>query len=180
MQQLNRSLREIDEQEMLFITALSPRTIRRGKTGSALVVCLAIGLPLQLAVLNLTSAFASLGKLGVCLLLLGMPAACVVLVTVGVAIAWSPLPAFHKRYLAPAILLLLSSPLILNSLGALSLHWLPDKFSQEWSLMTTLVWGIEARLWGILAWLMGWLVVWLIASQAADRWLLRRAAWKRN
>jgi hypothetical protein len=167
--QLNRSIREIDEQEMLFITALTPREIRHGKILSALAICLAVGLPLQMFLLSLSLFFDGFnGTRGFKVLLL-MPVSCIALVTVAVAVAWSPLPGFHKRYLAPVILVLLSSPLILTGLWNGLLELCPDDY-RDMLLVRS---GLPSAIWLFL-----WLFLWFAAARTSDHWLRRRAAWR--
>jgi hypothetical protein len=170
--QLNRSIREIEDQEMLFITALTPRQIRRGKTLSALAICLAVGLPLLWFLFLLTLFFAGFSGLKGFGALLLMPVACVALVTIAVAVAWSPLPNFHKRYLAPLGLVLLASPMIIKGLWNLGLEIIPS----DWNLHEA--WSADKVL-TTTSWLVIWVTAWLIARVAADGWLHRRAAWRR-
>jgi hypothetical protein len=168
--QLNRSLREIEGQEMLFITMLTPGEIRRGKTLSALLIGVVVGLPLQLSVLWMVGHFPGAKSSGDILSFLILPVACVALVTIAVAIAWSPLPSFHKRYLAPVVLVLLASPAVSIRLWTMLLEFFPYEYRRELLLDKASI--------SPATWLVVWLVLWLAAAWAADRWLHRRAAWR--
>jgi hypothetical protein len=167
---LARCIQESEEQEMLFTTPLRVDQIRRAKVAVALISSLLLWLPL--AVVRLLAGLAQANQpdyYGEALLpeflmfSLETGIKMLVLSSLAVAFAWSPVNGHYRRWLGGAIIILLASP-ALSKIAFLAWAWLSHNYQPDGDLSDIHV----MRPWLALQLFM--LLLCLLASYLADRW----------